>query len=85
MVGMTRHLDALFDCYGPHLTINDLMAILGVSRATAYKLVQHGEVPAYRVGSSWLILRDEVREHLAAGSNQTGGQPALGEGDSDPA
>jgi excisionase family DNA binding protein len=43
--------------------------VLGVGRATAYKWLNDGTVPAYRVGGVWVILRDEVKDLIAAGRN----------------
>ncbi len=62
-------LDDLFARYPEHLTIGQLAEVLGVTKPTAYKWLQSGLVPGYKVGSAWVILRDEVRDHVAAGRN----------------
>jgi excisionase family DNA binding protein len=62
-------LDELFDRYPEHLTVPQLAEVLGVKRTTAYKWLQTGVVPAYKLGGAWVILRDEVRDLLASGRN----------------
>ncbi len=66
---MSDHLDRLFAKYPEQLDIDQLAEILGVSRLTAYRYLQKGEVPGYKVGGSWLVLRDEVRDHVATRRN----------------
>ncbi len=65
---MSHHLNELFSKYPIHLSVSDLAEILGVAQKTAYEYLHAGEVPAYRVGTRWLILRDEVREFLERSS-----------------
>jgi excisionase family DNA binding protein len=77
---MTSRLDELFDRYPEHLTVPQLADVLGVRPSTAYKWLQAGVVPAYKVAGAWVILRDEVRDWLAAGRNL----PPSVEGDSEP-
>ncbi len=62
-------LDDLFAGYPEHLSVDQLAAILGVTTGTAYRWLQTDLLPGYRVGRAWVILRDEVRDHLAAGRN----------------
>jgi excisionase family DNA binding protein len=63
------HLDDLFAPYSANMTVAQLGEVLGIGRATTYKWLNAGEIPAYRVGGSWVILRDEVKEFIAAGRN----------------
>lgn len=65
---MTR-LDDLFADYPAHLSVGQMAEVLGISRPTAYKWLNEGTVPAYRVGGAWVILRDEVKDLIAAGRN----------------
>ena len=67
-------LDDLFAPYPEHLTVDQLAEVLGVTKLTAYRWLQRGIVPGYKVDRAWLILRDEVRDHLAAGRNTTSKQ-----------
>ena len=52
-----------------NLTIEQLAEVLGVKRATAYQWLNRGVVPAYKLGGTWIIYRDEVREHLIKSRN----------------
>lgn len=62
-------LDDLFAPYPEHLSVEQLAEVLGVTKLTAYRWLQRGTVPGYKIDRAWLILRDEVRDHLAAGRN----------------
>ena len=62
-------LDDLFADYPARLSVGQLAEVLGVGRATAYKWLNDGTVPAYRLGGTWVILRDEVKDVIAAGRN----------------
>jgi excisionase family DNA binding protein len=46
------------------LTLTEAAELLRVSRATAYRLVQAGELPALRVGHGLRIDRAELHEYL---------------------
>src|SRR4051794_41933382 len=66
---VSSRLDELFARYPEHLSVVQLAEVLGVKRTTAYKWLQSGVVPAYKLGGAWVILRDEVRDLLASGHN----------------
>lgn len=66
---MTR-LDELFAGLPTHLTVDQLGEVLGVSRQTAYNWLNKGVVPGYKLGNTWVIVRDEIRDHLVAHRNQ---------------
>ena len=59
-------LDELFEGLPRHLTVEELAGVLGVGKQTAYIWLSRGLVPGYKIGGSWVIVRDEVRDHLAA-------------------
>lgn len=61
---MTRNLTALFAPYPTHITVTDLGQLLGVTMKTVYEYLTHGDIPAYRIGKKWIILRDDVRDFL---------------------
>ncbi len=65
---MTNHLDDLFAPYPVHLSVSNLASVLGVTQKTAYDYLQAGEIPAYRIGTRWLILRDEVKDFIGQSS-----------------
>lgn len=65
------HLDKLFSPLPTHLEVQDVAAVLGISKTAVYQLLRDGTIPAYKVGGSWVILRDELREMLENSSNQS--------------
>jgi excisionase family DNA binding protein len=70
-------LDDLFDDLPARLTVEQVANLLGVeSDRTVYGWLRRGEMPGYRIRGGWLILRDEIKDWVAAGSNQRAGQPA---------
>lgn len=64
------NLEALFAPYPDKLSIEQAASVLGVSKKTAYKYLADGTIPAYKFGSSWIILRDDLKAKLMDGSNQ---------------
>ncbi len=48
----------------PLLSVSEAAELLRVSKATAYRLVQAGELPALRVGHSLRIDREELNAWL---------------------
>lgn len=42
------------------LTVDQAIAVLGVSRPTVYKLIESGQLPAYKKGRSWQISAEAV-------------------------
>ncbi|GAA3516292.1 helix-turn-helix domain-containing protein [Georgenia daeguensis] len=63
-------LDDLFEGLPEHLSVEELAGVLGVTKQTAYGWLQKGYIPAYKVGPAWMIVRDEVKDHLAAHRNR---------------
>lgn len=45
----------------------DLIPYLGLSRAKIYRLINQGEIPAVRLGSSWIIPVEGLRRRLEGG------------------
>ena len=45
---------------GDVLTVDQAIAVLGVSRPTVYKLIESGQLPAYKKGCSWQISAEAV-------------------------
>ena len=67
---MADALDALFADLPERLSIEQLTAVLGLADATiTYRWLRDGTVPAMKLGKRWLILRDDVKEHLRASYN----------------
>jgi excisionase family DNA binding protein len=44
------------------LTVQEVADYLRVSRATAWRWCQEGIIPAFRIGRTWRIPRDELLE-----------------------
>lgn len=57
--------------FDDELNIDDVMRLFGKSRKTAYTWLTDGEVPAHRMGGSWLIYKHEIEQLLERTSNQT--------------
>lgn len=69
---VSSHLDDLFAPYvdQKHLSVREVGDLLGVSEATARRWVAQGVIPAYKVGTAWVILTAEVRDWLEEQHNQ---------------
>jgi excisionase family DNA binding protein len=62
---MSDSLDRLFAELPERLTVQQLTDVLGLSGTTVtYRWLRDGRVPAIRLGSHWLIFRDDVKGHL---------------------
>lgn len=68
---MPKHLEHLFAGYPPILSAKDVAEVLGLNSKTVYEYLQSGELPAYHIGSKWVIVRDEVVEYISSTSNVT--------------
>ena len=62
-------LDELFQGQPPTLTVSQVAQILGMTKQGVYNWVRDGVIPAYKVGSTWFIVRDELKATLRAGAN----------------
>lgn len=72
---MTDHIDALFQDFGPTLTVPQVAETLGVTKQAVYHWLRDGVIPGYKVGTSWFILRDEIVETMRSGANARKGHP----------
>lgn len=54
----------MFDISNDILTIEEVMEILYIGRNYAYKLLNNGEINAFRVGRSWRIPRKSLEEYV---------------------
>lgn len=50
------------------LTVAEVARELRVSTMTVYRLVQAGELPAFRIGKNYRIKRNDLDAYLAAGA-----------------
>ncbi len=46
------------------LTIKDLQKLLRIGRNTALRLVQDGDVEAFKVGRQWRVTRESVGRYI---------------------
>ena len=56
--------DNLEDVENEYLTPKEVMNLLYIGRNTFYKLVNSGELPAFRIGKQWRIRKDDLREYF---------------------
>lgn len=66
---MTSRLDELFDGLPKRLAVPEVAELLGITTQGVYKWIHSGTIPAYKLGAGWIILRDELRDAIASGSN----------------
>lgn len=66
---MTAGLDALFEGLKKTLTVPEVAELLNMTKPGIYKWLREGVLPGYKVGSTWFIIRDELRQTLEKGSN----------------
>jgi excisionase family DNA binding protein len=89
---VTSGLDALFEGRPATLSVQDVADIFNVSKPGVYKWLKDGVIPGYKLGVTWFILRDELKERLEAGTNTrpsgsvvTSGELPIGSDDTPPA
>ena len=46
------------------LTLKELQELLHIGKNTALKLVQSGEIEAFRVGNRWRVMKDNVAKYI---------------------
>lgn len=46
------------------LTLKELQELLHIGKNTALRLVQGGEIEAFRVGKQWRVLRESVAKYI---------------------
>ncbi|MDF2591465.1 MAG: DNA-binding protein [Clostridia bacterium] len=44
------------------LTVSQVADYLQLSEMTTYKLVQEGKIPAFKIGRSWRVKKDDLEE-----------------------
>ncbi len=69
MALVTSGLDALFEGRKETLTVPEVAEMLNITKPGVYKWLKDGVIPGYKLGSTWFILRDELKEALGAGAN----------------
>ena len=46
------------------LTLKELQELMHIGKNTALRLVQSGEIEAFRVGKQWRILRNSIAKYI---------------------
>ena len=60
------------DALGPKkLDVTQVAALLGMTKKGVYQWIHLGVIPAYKIGATWIVLRDELRDTIASGSNHS--------------
>jgi excisionase family DNA binding protein len=52
------------------MTVDEVAVYLKLSKITVYKLTQKGEIPGFRIGSSWRYNREKIDEIARVGTKQ---------------
>ena len=81
---MTSRLDELFGDLPKKLDVPQVADLLGMTTQGVYKWIHSGTIPAYKLGATWIILRDELRDAIASGSNLAHKLPASLQLDEEP-
>ena len=51
------------------LTLKELQELLNIGKNTALRLVQSGDIEAFRVGKQWRALRGSVEKYIRRSAN----------------
>ena len=49
-----------------YLTPREVMELLAIGRNTFYRLVNSGELPAFRIGNLWRVRREDLMNWIPA-------------------
>jgi len=60
----TYYNEPMFSKYPDVLTVKQLQEALNVGRSTAYKLVQSGEIPSFKIGTTMRIPKSGLISYL---------------------
>jgi len=58
--------DLLEEVENEYLTPKEVMNLLYIGRNTFYRLVNSGELPAFRIGKLWRVRRDDLQTFFKA-------------------
>lgn len=62
-------VDRLFDQSPPTLGATEVAERLGVSAKSVYTWLKDGLIPGYKIGTTWFVIRDELKDTLRKGAN----------------
>ena len=47
------------------LTVKEVSELLKIHESTVYKMIREGRIPAFRIGSEWRFLKDQIVHWMA--------------------
>ena len=53
------------------LTLSEVAAILKISKRTLHRMIQHRQIPAFKVGGQWRILESRFQEWMQVEEHAT--------------
>ena len=59
---------------GEICTLDEVAGYLKISKKTVYKMVRSGDLPAFKAGKHWRVLRAELGTWIAKRSLESGGE-----------
>lgn len=62
-------LDALFDGLPKTLSVEEVSEVLNITRQNTYVWLRDGVIPGYKLGTTWRVIRDELKETMRSGTN----------------
>lgn len=51
------------------LTLSEVASILKISKRTLHRMIQHRQIPAFKVGGQWRILESRFQEWMQVGEH----------------
>jgi len=51
-------------------SVEELCSTLNIGRNTAYRLLQNGDIPAFRVGRKWKITKEALEQYISRKNNR---------------
>lgn len=65
----TEGLDSLFADRPETLSVDEVALLLNISRQNTYSWLRDGVIPGYKIGNTWRVIRDELKETMRLGAN----------------
>lgn len=63
----TNHVPDVFEAIPDFISVKQFREIFGLSRATVYRYVETGRIPAVRIGNNWRIPKKMLVDSLGSG------------------
>ena|SRR6478735_4389022 len=62
-------LDALFAGRPETLSVEEVAELFNISKQNAYAWLRDGVIPGYKLGATWRVIRDELKDTMRRGAN----------------